>query len=122
LNGRLKKSRIMSEDLNKRYFEARKEHEKASSKKGYAIWILVLVFFLSILIGFQVFNNRTLRLKREKQEMEFFERGAVSTKDTLIYSQLTGTRILVPANSFFKESDNNFSFLKNDSSALKWRY
>lgn len=110
----------MSNDLNKKYFETKRKHKDSYDKRGYIVWIVLGLGVLAFFVGREFVERQRLKEKKEEKTKEFIEQGKVSTTDALFTSKFTGTEILVLKNCIYKEFDNTFAIVKNDSSGLTY--
>jgi len=110
----------MSNDLNDKYFETKRKHNESYNKRGYIIWIILGLGALSFFVVRQFIEGQKLKEKKDATIKEFVEQGKVSSADTLFRGKFTGTEILVLKNCIYKEFDDSFASIKNDSSGLTY--
>ena len=110
----------MSNDLNEKYFETKRKHKNSYDKRGYVLWIVLGLGVVTFFVGREFIEKQRLKEKKEEKIKEFIEQGTVSTTDTLFRSKFTGTEILVLENCIYKEFDDSFASVKNDSSGLTY--
>ncbi len=75
---------------------------------------------MTFFVGREFIEKQRHKEKKEEKIKEFIEQGTVSTTDTLFRSKFTGTEILVLENCIYKEFDDSFASVKNDSSGLTY--
>jgi hypothetical protein len=110
----------MSNDLNEKYFQTKRKHNESYNKRGYIIWIILGLGAISFFVAREFIEGRKLKERKDETIKEIVEQGNVSTADTLFRSKFTGTEILVLKNCIYKEFDDSFASIKNDSSGLTY--
>lgn len=108
----------MNNDLNEKYFETKRKHKDSYNKRGYLVWIMLGLGALAFILAREYSQQKKHNNKREKVVKELVEQGKLSATDTLYTSTLSGTQILVLENCIYKEFDDTFVSIRNDSSGL----